>query len=305
MGKIRIKTLGGEEMEKKQAQDAKVRRESKKFVKKEQDKTEKKDKSEKTKVPQGKGGEHTSSKVSKSPGSMKQVEEDGLPAARQEKAKKIIEEPASTKDSIDKEKPKKIKVRSHGANYQKAKKLLEVKKEYSLKKAVELLKKMNFTSFDQTVELHINTNIENLKGEVTLPHGTGKKVRVEVVSDAVLDNIENGKIDFDVLIAAPTDMPKLVKYAKILGPKGLMPNPKAGTVSAKPEEAVKKFSSGGIRFKTEPKAPFIHQTVGKMSFKEDALVENIDVFIKAVATKNISSIYLKATMTPSIKIKIE
>ena len=84
-----------------------------------------------------------------------------------------------------------------------------------------------------------------------------------------------------------------------------MPNPKNGTVTAKPEEAVKKFSSGSVRFKTEAKAPIIHQSVGKMSFKDYQLIENIDIFIKAVASKNITSIFLKATMTPSIRIKVE
>ena len=100
-------------------------------------------------------------------------------------------------------------------------------------------------------------------------------------------------------------MPKLVRFAKILGPKGLMPNPKTGTISDKPEEVAKKFKSGTTRFKTEAKFPIIHQVVGKLSFKEEALVENILDFLKAVGPSKIASAYLKSTMSPAIKIQLQ
>ena len=271
MGKIRIKTLGLEEEEKKQAEKVKIRR---------------------------------AEKIARAKSEQKEEPEVEKPVkkAKVVKEKESVEEPEVKKD--DKKSTKEAVRKVRGAAYLKAKKLVE-KKDYPVAKAVQLLKKMDLFGFDQTVELHINTNIESLKGEASLPHGTGKKVKVAVVDDKVITAIEAGKIDFDVLIATPTDMPKLVKFAKILGPRGLMPNPKNGTVTAKPEEAVKKFSSGSVRFKTEAKAPIIHQSVGKMSFKDDQLIENIDIFIKAVASKNITSIFLKATMTPSIRIKVE
>ena len=138
-----------------------------------------------------------------------------------------------------------------------------------------------------------------------MPHGTGKQSKVAILTDEVIKLIEQGKIDFDVLIARPTDMPKLVKFAKVLGPKGLMPNPKAGTVSEKPEEAVKKFTSGVIRFKTEAKFPLLHQSIGKLSFRDEQLVDNIAVFLKAVKPQNITTVYLKSTMSPAIKINTE
>lgn len=100
-------------------------------------------------------------------------------------------------------------------------------------------------------------------------------------------------------------MPKLVKYARVLGPKGLMPNPKNGTVSENPEQAAKKFKSGGIHFKSEAKAPLIHQAVGKVSFKPEQLTENVGAFVKAVGMKNITDVYVSATMTPSVRISTE
>jgi len=116
--------------------------------------------------------------------------------------------------------------------------------------------------------------------------------------------LEKGKIDFDILITHPSYMPKLVKYAKLLGPKGLMPNPKAGTISDKPEEVVKKFQKGMIRWKTEPKFPLVHQLIGKISMEEKALEENIKKFIQSVGEKHILSAFIKTTMSPSVKIKL-
>ena len=175
---------------------------------------------------------------------------------------------------------------------------------YSVDEAIKLLKKIKFTAFDQSVELHLNVDETGLRGEVELPNSTGKTVRIAVVDDKVLENIEKGKIDFDVLVTHPSFMPKLAKFAKVLGPKGLMPNPKAGTISPTPDVVVKKFQKGTIRWKTEAKAPLIHQMIGKLSHDDKALVENATKFVSSVGAKHIQNAFIKSTMSPSLKIEI-
>jgi large subunit ribosomal protein L1 len=163
---------------------------------------------------------------------------------------------------------------------------------------------MKSANFDQSVELHLNVDQVGLKGEVNLPHPVGKSVRVAVADEKVLADIEKGKLEFDVLITHPSFMSRLVRFAKILGPKGLMPNPKAGTISEKPEEVVKKFSRGVLRWKTEPKFPLVHQMIGKISFEEKALVENTERFLDSVGQAHITSAFIKTTMSPSIKLDL-
>jgi large subunit ribosomal protein L1 len=116
--------------------------------------------------------------------------------------------------------------------------------------------------------------------------------------------IETGTIDFDVLLATPDAMPKLARVARILGPRGLMPNPKSGTVTTKPEEVAKKFQGGQINFKTEAKFPILHMIVGKLSFGEAKLSENIKTAIAAVETRNIRNVTIKSTMSPGMKLDV-
>ena len=119
-----------------------------------------------------------------------------------------------------------------------------------------------------------------------------------------IKKLESGKIDFDILLATPEMMPKLVVFARILGPKGLMPNPKAGTVSMKPEEVVKKFEKGMLRWKTEAKFPLIHQMIGKISFEEKNLIANAEKFLAAVGMSHIQNAFIKTTMSPSVKLEL-
>jgi large subunit ribosomal protein L1 len=281
MGKIRTKLIGLEEVEEKQKRDAKVRREEKK-----------KREGIKVRPTGGKGGER-----------MKQVDVDEEALKKMERTKQILEK---TSTEPKKAPPSPIKQRkTRGKKYQLARKRVDKSKTYNIKEAVALLKKIKISRFDETVELHINTRESNIKGEIQLPHGTGKEVKVTIIDDKVLAEIEKGNINFDVLICHPSYMPKLAKLAKLLGPKGLMPNPKTGTISDKPEEAAKKFAGGLIRFKTEAKIPIIHQAVGKLSFKDEALMENITAFINVVGKSKIESVYLKSSMSPSIRLDIE
>ena len=189
--------------------------------------------------------------------------------------------------------------------------LIDKSKKYSLTEALELLPKLQRAKFDETVELHINVTEQSVSGNVTLPHGSGKSRKIEVVNgqdtehvDEVLKQIEAGKIEFDVLIATPDVMPRLAKVARFLGPRGLMPNPKNGTVTQKPDEVVKQYAGGHMTFKTEAKSPIIHLSVGKVSFGDKKLEENIKTVIKAVQSGRIKSVTLKSTMSPAIKLQV-
>ena len=217
---------------------------------------------------------------------------------------KPVSSPKTPKHPTSPKPPKAQKVKSRGKLYQEAKKLVDKTKTYSLKDAIAILKKMKTSKFDESVELHFVVDEMGLKGEIELPFSTGKIVKVAVVDDKVLTEIEKGKLDFDILVTHPSFMPRLAKFAKVLGPKGLMPNPKAGTISAKPEEVVKKFSKGLLKWKTEPKAPLIHQMIGKVSNEEKNLIANSEKFIQAVGVKHILRAFIKSTMSPSIKIEV-
>ncbi|KKT48017.1 MAG: 50S ribosomal protein L1 [Candidatus Gottesmanbacteria bacterium GW2011_GWA2_44_17] len=201
-------------------------------------------------------------------------------------------------------KAKAVSIKPCGKHYQEAKKMIDGNKYYSLKEAISLLKKMKLVNFDQSVELHFVADETGLKGEIELPFSTGKIVRVKIVDDSILSDLEKGKIEFDVLVTHPSFMPKLAKFAKVLGPKGLMPNPKAGTVSTKPEEVVKKFEKGMLRWKTEAKFPLIHQMIGKISFEEKNLLANAEKFFEAVGKTHIKDAFIKTTMSPVVKLEM-
>ena len=253
---------------------------------------------------------------------MEEVEEE---QKKKQKAKTMEKKIIKKKDEVDnhdqpvlKKKEKSLKPlttpksKPRGKNYQEAMKMIDKNKYYSLKEAVSLLKKMNVRveharpvlKFDQSVELHFVVDEIGLKGEIELPFSTGKIVRVKIVDDKILADLEKDKIEFDVLVTHPSFMPKLAKFAKVLGPKGLMPNPKAGTVSLKPEEVVKKFEKGMLRWKTEAKFPLIHQMIGKISFEEKNLIANAEKFIEAVGKIHIKKAYIKTTMSPAVKLEL-
>jgi large subunit ribosomal protein L1 len=192
----------------------------------------------------------------------------------------------------------------HSKSYQKVFAMLDRSKKYKLMDALEMLQKLKRSKFDETVELHINTIETGVSGNITLPHGTGKQMRVAIADDDLLAKVALGKIDFDILLARPEMMPKLARVAKILGPKGLMPNPKNATLVKDPEKAALEFKKGQVNFKTELKAPIIHLIVGKMSFGAKKLSENILALIEAIKREKIRNITLKSTMSPGIKLEI-
>ena len=282
MGKVRVKTFGSPEEEEQQKRQAKQKKEAKKMAK----------------APGLKGGERV---VAVGP--------------TEEEIKQAVEEkPEELKETkVKKEKFVKRKIRSR--RYQESIIELDKSKTYPLGEALEILSKFQKAKFDETVELHLNTTRGGISGNMTLPHGTGKITRVAVADDpsassgqakleTLIKKIESGNVDFDILVAHPSAMSQLAKVAKILGPRGLMPNPKNGTISTNPQEIVKKFEDGQISFKTEAKAPLIHMTVGKFSFGEKKLTDNIKTAVGAIKAENIQAITLKSTMSPGIKVQV-
>ncbi|MBI2103855.1 50S ribosomal protein L1 [Candidatus Woesebacteria bacterium] len=212
-----------------------------------------------------------------------------------------IHSPLRVSEKDTKKKAKKIRVR--GKKYQEAKAKIDRNKFYSISEAVKLVKETSTTKFDGSVELHAVVKKVGLTASVTLPHEFGKQKKIEVASELTIKKLEKGKIDFDVLLATPDFMPKLVKFAKILGPKGLMPNPKNGTLIKSTADA-KAFSTSSISLKTEREAPVIHSVVGKVSMKESELKENTAATIDALGKNQILKAYLSPTMGPSVKLQI-
>ena len=230
---------------------------------------------------------------------------------------------------------KKVEKGRGGKNIRKARGLVDGDKNYALGEAVSLVRSASFTKFDSSLELVCVLGVDTkhsdqqVRGVVSMPHGTGKKVRVAVFAkeakaeeakkagaevvgaEDLLQDIQAGKIDFDYCIATPDMMGVVGRAAKILGPKGLMPNPKLGTVTPDVVSAISKAKAGQIEFRAE-KAGIVHAAVGKISFKEDSLVENAQVLLSAVmkakpaASKGayLKSVYVSSTMGPSVSVDV-
>ena len=213
---------------------------------------------------------------------------------------------------------------------------VEANKEYNLSEAIDTIKILKSAKFDETVEIALKLNVDPrhadqmIRGSVVLPAGTGKKVRVAVIakdakfdeakqagadivgSDDLVEEIQKGNINFDVLIATPNLMGLVGKVGRILGPKGLMPNPKTGTVTMDVAQAVNNAKSGQVNFRVD-KQGNIHAGVGKVSFSKEQLNDNIQTFVKAInkhkpATakgRYIKNAALSLTMSPSVKLETQ
>jgi large subunit ribosomal protein L1 len=202
-----------------------------------------------------------------------------------------------------KKKKKRKKAKARGKKYIKSKTKFDTSEEYKIPEAIGIVKETSYSKFDGTVEGHFTVKKTGLSVNVTLPHSTGKLKKIEVASNKTIENLSKGKIDFDVLLATPEMMPKLVPFAKTLGPKGLMPNPKNGTLIRKEEDA-KKFSADTLTIKTEKDFPLVHTSFGKVSMDAKLLEENLKSIIDAIGPKQIVKACIKATMSPSVKIQI-
>lgn len=224
-------------------------------------------------------------------------------------------------------------MKKHSKRYLALKEKIDPSKQYTLDEAVSVIKESANTKFDSSVELHVNTGIDvkqsdqQVRSIVSLPHGTGKKQRIAAITaqadkakkagaqiaggEEFIKEIQAGKIDFDVLVSEPAFMPKLATVAKILGPRGLMPSPKNGTVAPDIAKAIDELSKGKVGFKNDNTGN-IHLIVGKASFNKDQLKENAQAAIDAIKTSRpsgmkgafIKTITLSSTMGPGIRISI-
>lgn len=222
---------------------------------------------------------------------------------------------------------------SRSKRYKEFKSLVNVDKFYNIKEAVELIKKSKKLKFDETLDIAINLGVDPkhadqiVKGAVKLPHGTGKIIKIAVFAkddkateaeeagadyvgnDDLALKLEKGEIKVDRVIATPDMMPTVGKLGKILGPKGLMPNPKLGSVTNDLKKIIKDIKDGLIEFKAD-KAGTVHAGIGKISFSEDKLEKNIANFVDAIIKAKPSGakgnyfkdIYISTTMGPSLKL---
>jgi large subunit ribosomal protein L1 len=183
----------------------------------------------------------------------------------------------------------------------------------SLDQAIEKVKETATTKFDSSVELHLHLTAkkgkkgvddELMRGMLQLPQGLGKKRNVVVLTEELIDQIAKTQVlDFDIALATPALMPKLGKVAKILGTKGKMPNPKAGTVTDKPEEVKAQIEAGRVEFRQDT-GRNIHQMIGKASWENDKLIENAKAVLAAFPKNRISSLTITSTMGPAIKVTV-
>ena len=258
--------------------------------------------------------------------------------AEEERLERAAERKAA--DAAAAEKPKGAKpvtrprIERRGKKYQEAFKAIEKGKIYSLKEALELAQKTSPVKFDASVEAHVRLGVDprqadqNIRTTIVLPNGNGKTVRVAVFApldvckaakeagadiaedEEFLKQLEKGVIDFDVLISTPAYMPKLGKYARLLGPKGLMPNPKAGTVTMDVAKAVKESKAGKVEYRVD-KQSIVHIGLGKVSFGTDKLFENANTFFESLKSQKpnslkgtyVKSVFITTTMGPSIEVE--
>ncbi len=220
-----------------------------------------------------------------------------------------------------------------GKKYRQALEKIEPNKEYPLDEAVKLAKEVAYANFDETFEIHMRLGVnpkyadQMVRGTLVLPHGTGKSVKVAVIASGdkykeaeaagadivggedLVEKIQGGWMEFDALIATPDMMRHVGKLGRILGPRGLMPNPKAGTVTFDVANAVKELKAGRIEYKVD-KTGIVHNAIGKKSFTEEQLIDNAKAYIQTIIKakpasakgRYIHSIYISTTMGPGIKV---
>jgi large subunit ribosomal protein L1 len=257
-------------------------------------------------------------------------------ALSEEEAKLAKEERKTAKAQADAEnadkpkapvKPTRSRLERRSKGYRKSAELIEKGKVYSLKEAMDLASKTSSVKFDASVELHVNLAVDprqadqNIRASLVLPQGTGKTVRVAVFADDkadgadlsgvenIMKELEKGTINFDVLVSTPANMAKLGKYARLLGPRGLMPNPKSGTVTTDVAKAVKEAKAGKVEYRVDSTG-IVHLAVGKVSFGGAKLLENATAVMNSIRSAKPASVkgnYVKAvhvttSMGPSITV---
>lgn len=253
--------------------------------------------------------ETTAKAGKRSPKAIKEVAEK---KAKEERKASGETEEAKPKQPV---KPARSKLERRGKSFRKSVEQVEVGKSYTLDQALDLAKKTSHVKFDATVEMHVNLAVDprqadqNIRDSIVLPAGSGKTVKVAVADDELLAKLDKNEIDFDVLVATPDFMPKLGKYARVLGPRGLMPNPKSGTVTTNIDQAVKEAQGGRVEYRVDSTG-IVHLGVGKVSFEKDKLLDNARAVVASIKANKpnslkgdyVKSVHVTTTMGPSIKV---
>lgn len=214
----------------------------------------------------------------------------------------VEEETTSAAKTTSKISTKKTQSR-RGKRYVAARSMIDKTKGYSITEAVELVKRTSYGKFDSSISVDAIVRENGDQGSVSFPHSTGKTLRIAIASDEVLFELESGNANFDILLTTPAFMPKLVKYARLLGPKGLMPNPKNNTIVQDPEARKKELEKGKVAIKSERKAPLVHMVIGKTSFETKMLVENVEALVTALDYR-LKKLTLSGAMGPGVKVKL-
>lgn len=213
----------------------------------------------------------------------------------------------ASRDKGEKKLIQKNRKPQHGKKYRELAKQVEKDKEYPIAEAIDLALTTSPVKFDATIEAHIKINPKekNIRGMVTLSGGVVKEKKIKEVTEAnadeVIADVKAGKLDFDVMITELKAMPKLAQLAKVLGPKGLMPSPKAGTAVEDIAKAVEELKRGKVECRAD-KFNIVHMPLGKISFGGERIKQNYDAVIGVLPFKKIESIYLSSTMGPSVKV---
>ncbi len=268
--------------------------------------------------------------------SAKSLKEAEIKAVKESKKAAITEEPNEAKKPTKLlHKPARSKLERSSKKYKAAAAQIDINKEYALKEALELATKTSTTKFDATVELHFRLGVDprqadqNIRDNLVLPAGTGKQIRIAVFADVddakaakaagadiaaneeLLTALDKGEINFDVLIATPDMMPKLGKHARVLGPKGLMPNPKSGTVTKDVAKAVTEAKAGRVEYRVDSTG-IVHLGIGKVSFGGAKLLENASAVVASLKANKpsslkanyVRSIFVTTSMGPSIRVAV-
>lgn len=253
--------------------------------------------------------ESTSEEGAKQTNSEQTGSASGASRPDEQAPKKKAQKPGKTHGSASK------KVRSK--KYQEKVAELDRTKALPVTEAIDLVKKLSYSKFDGTLEAHINTIQTGMRGLVSLPFASGKKLTIlafgkgaeesgaDIVgTEEVVETINKGKVSFDLVVTTPEWMPKLAKIARILGPRGLMPNPKNGTITDDLKKAVEGFQAGKTEYKTESKAPVIHLGLGKLTQPNEELVANIKILIQTLGKTRVRKVTLAPTMGPSVRVEL-
>lgn len=241
-------------------------------------------------------------------GSEEIIDEKSVEKEVEEAKEEFLEEKVEA-ESEGKPKKKRfvVKKQVRGKKYILQTNKINKEKVYPQGDAIDLALNTAKVKFDATIELHARLSVDGIRGTLILPAGAPKEKKVAEVTEKNIDDfivkVKSGKIDFDLLVATPFVMPKLAQIAKILGPKGLMPSPKSGTVVEDTATAVAEIKSGKIEYKQDEKKN-LHIAIAKVSFGKEKITENLNAVLKVLPKNKVISLFLTSTMSPSIKLEL-